>query len=253
MTENNGSTADQAVKLHIEDQIELEAGELPNMRHLPMNETGRQDRLNMADYIGNIAANTRVHLLMEPAAATLYTASVSLCEDDNPLGHVLMLDSLIASPDAVQAMLRCLRAELVECDPSLALMGPSPVPPEFVTPRYHRLDGATFFIDRDANLTIDERNERRPSVQLTAQEAYGLLTFMRLPGVAPLIETADAADQDRTWHDFEADTAQEMTDEQAYDRVMANPGLRGRIEHAAIQTTLQVISERIKAVKDERE
>ena len=71
-------------------------------------------------------------------------------------------------------------------------------------PRRHEVGGVTFFLDRDGRLTIDERPHGQPLVKLTPGEAFALLTFMRLPGVAELIEQAEAARQERQWRDYEA-------------------------------------------------
>jgi hypothetical protein len=76
-------------------------------------------------------------------------------------------------------------------------------------PRYHQLNGCTFFLDRDGALAIDERDGRRPLVKLTPDEVYGMLIFLRLPGVATLIERLEAQRQARCWADYETDTAEE--------------------------------------------
>ncbi len=60
--------------------------------------------------------------------------------------------------------------------------------------RAGRVDGATTHGDG-----------RRPLVRLTPNEAHALLTFLRLPGVAELIEREDAARQEKTWRDYEED------------------------------------------------
>ncbi len=73
-------------------------------------------------------------------------------------------------------------------------------------PRYHQVNGCSFFLDRDGALAIDERDGRRPLVKLTPDEVYGVLVFMRLPGVSTLIERLEAQRQARCWADYETDT-----------------------------------------------
>jgi hypothetical protein len=92
-------------------------------------------------------------------------------------------------------------------------------------PRYHQVDGSTFFLDRDANVSVDEREDGRELVKLTGTEAYGLLTFMRLPGVATLIEQADAAEQDPIWRGYESDEREEMTRKAAYELLVKDQEL----------------------------
>ena len=70
-------------------------------------------------------------------------------------------------------------------------------------PRMHQIDGVTFFLNRTGSIVLGDRDGRRPLVRLTPQEAHALLTFMRLPAVAELIEQEDAARQAQTWRDFE--------------------------------------------------
>ena len=76
-------------------------------------------------------------------------------------------------------------------------------------PRYHQLNGCTFFLDRDGGLAIDERDGRRPLVKLTPDEVYGMLIFLRLPGVSTLIERLEAQRQARCWADFDASENEE--------------------------------------------
>ncbi len=76
-------------------------------------------------------------------------------------------------------------------------------------PRFHQLNGCNFFLDRDGGLAIDEREGRRPLVKLTPDELYGLLVFLRLPGVATLIERLDARRQERYWADYDISQADE--------------------------------------------
>ena len=76
-------------------------------------------------------------------------------------------------------------------------------------PRYHQLNGCTFFLDRDGGLAIDERDGRRPLVKLTPDEVYGMLIFLRLHGVSTLIERLEAQRQARCWADYETDTDEE--------------------------------------------
>ena len=64
-------------------------------------------------------------------------------------------------------------------------------------PRRHEIGGVTFFLNRDGGLTIDERPHGQALVKLTPREAFALLTFMRLPGVAELIEQAEAVRQEQ--------------------------------------------------------
>jgi hypothetical protein len=49
----------------------------------------------------------------------------------------------------------------------------------------------------------------RPLVKFTPDEVYGLLIFMRLPGVATLIERLEAQRQSRHWADFDASVDEE--------------------------------------------
>ncbi len=72
-------------------------------------------------------------------------------------------------------------------------------------PRMHQIGGITFFLNRTGSLVLDERDGRRPLVKLTPQEAHALLTFLRLPGVAELIEREDADRQAQAWRNFEED------------------------------------------------
>ena len=72
-------------------------------------------------------------------------------------------------------------------------------------PRRQEIGGVTFFLNRDGRLTIDERPHGQPLVKLTPREAFALLTFVRLPGVAELIEQAEAARQEQQWRDYAAD------------------------------------------------
>ncbi len=60
-------------------------------------------------------------------------------------------------------------------------------------------------VNRTGTLTLDERSGHRPAVTLTPTEAFAVLTFMRLPGVAELIEQQEAARQAQFWRDFEED------------------------------------------------
>src|SRR4051812_45639457 len=97
-----------------------QGAELPAMEHLGKGETGQQDRMNMVDNLATIGFNPHVWLLLHGSALTLWNAFEALSRDTegdgdepiNRLGHVLMLDALIAAPEATQAMLRCLRREL---------------------------------------------------------------------------------------------------------------------------------------------
>ena len=76
-------------------------------------------------------------------------------------------------------------------------------------PRYHQVNGCSFFLDRDGGLAIDERDGGRPLIKMSPDEVYGVLVFMRLPGVATLIERLDARRQARCWADYETDTDEE--------------------------------------------
>ncbi|HZG68058.1 MAG TPA: hypothetical protein VEZ12_15045 [Herpetosiphonaceae bacterium] len=60
-------------------------------------------------------------------------------------------------------------------------------------PRMHEIGGVTFFLNRTGALTLDERQGQRPLVRLTPTEAFAVLSFMRQPGVAELIEQQEAA------------------------------------------------------------
>jgi hypothetical protein len=201
---------------------------------------GPQQCLMMGDAInwsGGVIAgciNMHVHEMLTGLPSFLWEAGSELLEEDDGEGraNVLMLDALIASPEVMQRCLQRLRATLVHMDHSLGsashnVLNPGPITPELAMPRYHQINGSTFFIDRDANLSIDEREGSRPLVQLTAQEAYGVLTFMRLPGVAQLIEHVDAVEQERIWHDYEADpeTVAGVTRKQAYELLLEDKEL----------------------------
>ncbi len=72
-------------------------------------------------------------------------------------------------------------------------------------PRYQQLAGVNFFLDRDGALAIDERDGGRPMITLTPDEVYGMLVFMRLPGVATLIERLDARRQEQWLRGYETD------------------------------------------------
>jgi hypothetical protein len=72
-------------------------------------------------------------------------------------------------------------------------------------PRRQEIGDVAFFLDRDGRLTIDERPHGQPLVKLTPGEAFALLTFVRQPGVAELIEQAEAARQEQQWRDYEPD------------------------------------------------
>ena len=76
-------------------------------------------------------------------------------------------------------------------------------PRTLAVPRMHQIDGVTFFLNRTGSIVLGEGDGRRPVVRLTPKEAHALLTFMRLPAVAELIEQEDAARQAQTWRDFE--------------------------------------------------
>ena len=78
-------------------------------------------------------------------------------------------------------------------------------PRTLAVPRMHQIGGVTFFLSGEGALVLDERDGRRPLVRLTPREAHAVLTFLRLPGVAELIEREEAARQDRVWRDFEED------------------------------------------------
>ena len=71
-------------------------------------------------------------------------------------------------------------------------------------PRMHQT-GCTFFLSRTGTIVLDERDGRRPVVRLTPSETFAVLSFMRLPGVAELIEQQEAARQAHFWRDFEED------------------------------------------------
>ena len=64
-------------------------------------------------------------------------------------------------------------------------------------------DSPRLVMMRTGSLVLDEREGRQPVVRLTPQEAHALLTFLRLPGVAELIEREDAARQAQAWRDIE--------------------------------------------------
>ena len=72
-------------------------------------------------------------------------------------------------------------------------------------PRYHQVNGCSFFLDRDGGLAIDERDGGRALITLTPDEVYGVLVFMRLPGVATLIERLDARRQEVWLRGYETD------------------------------------------------
>ena len=72
-------------------------------------------------------------------------------------------------------------------------------------PRRHEIGGVSFFLNRTGTLSLDERHGHRPAVTLTPNKAYAVLSFMRLPGVAELIEQQEAARQAQFWRDFEED------------------------------------------------
>jgi len=78
---------------------------------------------NLVDY-DDLALPART--LME-VANQVYGRNASTDEPANAprrhLGYVLMLDALIAAPEAVQAALQGLRDDLVAADPALALVG----------------------------------------------------------------------------------------------------------------------------------
>ena len=76
-------------------------------------------------------------------------------------------------------------------------------------PRYQQLAGVNFFLDRDGALAIDERDGGRPLITLTPDEVYGVLVFMRLPGVATLIERLDARRQEAWLRGYDKDQAEE--------------------------------------------
>jgi hypothetical protein len=68
----------------------------------------------------------------------------------------------------------------------------------------HRV-GCTFFLSRTGAIVVDERDGRRPVVRLTPDEVFAVLSFMRLPGVAELIEQQEAARQAQAWREYEED------------------------------------------------
>ena len=78
-------------------------------------------------------------------------------------------------------------------------------PRTLAVPRMHQIGGVTLFLGRTGALILDEREGRRPLVRLTPREAHAVLTFLRLPGVAELIEREEAERQAQTWRDFEED------------------------------------------------
>ncbi len=78
-------------------------------------------------------------------------------------------------------------------------------PRTLAVPRMHEIGGVTFFLSRTGALTLDEREGRRPLVRLTPDEAFAVLSFMRQPGVAELIEQQEAARQAQAWREYEED------------------------------------------------
>ncbi len=70
-------------------------------------------------------------------------------------------------------------------------------------PRSHEIDNVDFEIYPTGDLSIGRSGE--PLIELTARQAYGLLTFLRVPGVAQLLDQVEAARQAQNWRDFEED------------------------------------------------
>ncbi len=75
----------------------------------------------------------------------------------------------------------------------------------FAVPRYMDVGEVSFFLDRDGRLTLDQRPHRQPTIIITPQETYALLQFLRMPGVADLIDQQEAARQEQRWQGYEAD------------------------------------------------
>ncbi len=89
-----------------------------------------QDRLNWASYLATFITCTINEEHLTPEAHAIWTAAQALYEKhgareqqyETPVrvAHVLTLNVLIASPEAVMGALRHVRAELVRLDPELA-------------------------------------------------------------------------------------------------------------------------------------
>jgi hypothetical protein len=84
------------------------------------------DAANWADHLCYVSISTKPWEHMEPAAKALYHAGCELLENDPEsfeitMGHLLMLDALIASPGAAQRVVECVRRMLVESDSRLAM------------------------------------------------------------------------------------------------------------------------------------
>ncbi len=69
------------------------------------------------------------------------------------------------------------------------------------TPRSHSIDTVDFELYPTGALALVRPGQ--PLVELSAQDAHALLTFLRMPGVAELIEQVEAARQAQNWRDFE--------------------------------------------------
>ena len=91
----------------------------------------RYDRQEVGDTLDRLVALVAYPVLepaLSPEARVLFDAGSRLSgkttyTEREMLGYLLMLDAIIACPEAIQAALRHVRAELIRNEPALALLG----------------------------------------------------------------------------------------------------------------------------------
>lgn len=207
----------------------------------PVKETSLQLReaTSWAENIVHTAINMKAADRLSGAALRLWDAAVPLWEGgetaspDHRQAVKLSLDALIMQPEVLAWVAREARDHLAKVEAADGAPVEASTPEDLAVPRYHQLAGVNFFLDRDGSLAIDEREGGQPLIKLTPDEVYGVLVFMRLPGVATLIERVDARRQEAWLRGFQQDQAEEaarvMNRDQALEWLQKDDWVRGQM------------------------
>ncbi len=169
------------------------------------------DAMNWAGDLINGAINMLVDEHMPPVAAALWQSGAEALDEPRysvavRVSQMTRLKAFLMAPDALTQVVRDLRTTLVDADPQLAPLAGDVVPVgDLAVPRSHTIDGTIFELAADGAITICARDDNGTIIRMTCREAFSLLTFIRIPGVATLIEDVDARRQLKSWHDFEND------------------------------------------------
>jgi hypothetical protein len=106
----------------------------------------------------------------------------------------------------------------------------------------HEIDGVGCVLDSDGTLQVERSGS--PVVTFAPGEAYSLLTFLRLPGVAETIERSDADQQAEDFAQIEEEEREEVTREQAYAYLHNDQDLQQRIVTEAIRAFRERLAQR---------